>query len=441
MSTGHTLRLRGFTLSLLACVGLACAPTLDEALAEALDDNNVEPLDFDRGPDDDLVELGRMLFFDKELSGNRDISCSTCHHPTMRTADDRSLSIGTGGTGLGRGRQRGTGSYTVRHAPELFSRGADGWESVYWDGRIEQGQPWPIPETVEMPDAIGIDLLAGQVMVQIAHRDSMRGHSGDTDVNGDVNEMATFPDSALTAVWGTAINRLLAIDGYVALFAEAYPDISRSDLGFEHAALAISAYERDTFTMPNSPWDRYLEGEEGAIVDAAKRGALLFYGDAGCSDCHSGSLLTDQKFHNMCTPQVGVGIDWGRGGYTGLVSERFAFRTPPLRQVSFTAPYFHAGTHASLQSAIRYHLDPCAELRLYEGDGLSDDVESLLIQNEALYTEIESTAEDVAKQRTALSDDEISDLVQFLEAMSDPDVVHNIASWVPDSVPSGLPVD
>lgn len=430
-------------LAALALAGLAaaCAPTLDEELRQALSDNDVEPMDFPRRIDSDLVELGRVLFFDKELSGNRDIACSTCHHPGSRTGDDLSLSIGTGGIGLGRDRQLGSGRYSVRNAPELFSRGADGWQSLFWDGRITDGAAWPVPEGVELPEAIGDDILAAQVMVQIGHRDSMRGQNGDVDVNGNSNELAPIPDSALPAVWDGVMARLLAFEGYRSLFAAAFPDVPTSELGFEHAALAISAYERDTFSLPNSPWDRYLDGEDGAIVDPAKRGALLFYGDAGCGDCHEGTLLTDQDVHNLCAPQIGVGLDWGRGGYSGLSSERYAFRTPPLRQVSFTAPYFHSGSHTSLEGAVRYHVDACAQMRLYEGEPLDDRFAALLIQNDALYDEVEATADDYALEGADLSDGEISDIVQFLEALSDPDVVYNIATWAPDSVPSGLPVD
>lgn len=422
-------------------LALGCTPTLDEQLRDALSEQGVGPLDFGPRQDSDLVDLGRSLFFDKELSGNRDISCGTCHRPASRTSDGRSLSIGTGGTGVGVGRRLGSGVLTVRHSPALFDRGAEGWESMFWDGRLQQGEPWPLPGGVELPEAVHDDLLAAQVLLQVGQRDTMRGQTGDVDVDGQPNTLAELSDAELPAVWSGVMDRLLAIDEYVALFADAFPEVPRAELGLEHAALAIAAYERDAFTLDSSPFDLYLEGEDGALVEPAKRGAVLFYGEARCSECHAGPLLTDQGFHNVCAPQVGLGLDWGRGGYTGVATERYQFRTPPLRNIGFTGPYFHAGTHASLEDAIRYHLDPCTELRLYEGDDLDAVAAPRLWQDESLFDEIEQTADDIALRRIELSDDEISDLVQFLEALSDPDVVYDITGLAPSSVPSGRPVD
>lgn len=440
--TSTTTNLVGRALApWLAVLALGCTGTLDEQLRDALAEQGVGPLDRGDRQDEDLVALGEALFYDKELSGNRDISCGTCHRPANRTTDGRSLSIGTGGTGIGQARQLGTGLLTLRHAPELFDRGADDWDSLFWDGRLQQGEPWPVPDGVELPEGIEDDLLAVQVLLQVGQRDTMRGQQGDTDVDGEANALAALPDDQLAAVWDGLMDRLMAIDGYVALFADAYPDVPRAEWGLQHAAMAIASYERDAFSLDQSPWDLYLEGDDGALVEPAKRGALLFYGEARCSECHAGPLLTDQEFHNVCTPQIGLGLDWGRGGYTGEASERYQFRTPPLRNIGFTGPYFHAGTHASLEDAIRYHLDPCTELRLYEGEDLDPITRDRLWTEESLYDEIEQTADEHALRRTELSDEEIADIVQFLEALSDPDVVYDITGLAPSSVPSGRPVD
>jgi len=292
-----------------------------------------------------------------------------------------------------------------------------------------------------MPEAIDDQMLAAQVMVQIGHRASMRGDAGDLDVDGGFNELAGFDDDQLPEVWSAVMTRLLAFDEYVAMFRSAYPDVAREDLGFEHAALAIAAYESEAFALLDSPWDRYIEGEQGAIADTAKRGALLFFGEARCGECHGGTLLTDLEFHNVCTPQVGSGLDWGRGGYTGVESERYAFRTPPLRNIGFTGPYFHAGTHATLEAVVDYHLDPCDELRDYEGDDLDPRVRPLLLRDETLYQEIERSADAIALERIKLDSTQLSELVQFLEALSDPDVAYNFGTTTPSSVPSGRPVD
>lgn len=427
-------------LAVLAAGG--CGPdSLDEQLREAIAAASVEPLDYGTSPDARRVMLGRALFYDKVLSGNRDVACGTCHHPATRTGDGLSLSVGTKGTGVGSERTPGEGrGYVSRHAPELFSRGVEDWQALGWDGAIEQSKPWPLPSGVLMPSAIGEDVLAAHAMLKVADRAAMRGIPGDFDVDGQENTLAYWPDDELPDMWSALIGRLVAIPAYVDLFAAAFPDVPVGDLGFEHAALALSAYMVDTFALSESPWDLYVAGDDDAIVEPAKRGALLFYGKAGCSECHGGSLLTDQQFHNICAPQLGVSEDRGRGARTGEAADAYAFRTPPLRNVSFTGPYMHAGSHATLEEALRHHLDACAELRTYAGEGLPSRFQALVLDDAALLGEIELAAAPMAKERMDLGSEEISDLMQFLEALSDPEVV-SMGDLTPETVPSGLPVD
>ena len=97
------------------------------------------------------------------------------------------------------------------------------------------------------------------------------------------------------------------MNSYATLFTAAFPDIRATELGFQHAATAIAAYEADAFAFAATPWDAYLAGDDGALTTAAKRGAISFFGDAGCSLCHSGTLFTDQSFHNVGVPQLGPG--------------------------------------------------------------------------------------------------------------------------------------
>ncbi|MEX1369361.1 MAG: cytochrome c peroxidase [Nannocystaceae bacterium] len=414
---------------------------MDDRLREALSAARIGPLDFGDRPKRELRRLGEALFYDKVLSGNRDIACGTCHRPASRTSDDRSLSIGTGGSGSGPGRVLGTGVLTLRHAPELFNRGADGWRSLMWDGRLEDGERWPAPAGVRIPEAAEDELLAVQAMLQVGDRASMRGWPDDVGVDGEPNELSEFSDGQLAEVWDALMDRLLAYGEYRALFDAAFPLVPPEQLGFEHAALALAAYQVDAFTLDDSPWDDYLGGDDAALVEPAKRGALLFYGEARCSECHSGPLLTDQQFHNVCTPQVGTGLDWGRGGYTGVPEQRYQFRTPPLRNIGFTGPYFHAGTHDSIEDALEYHLDPCDEMRDYNGRGLDDQARELLLVEDSLFDEIEQSAAPIARTRIDLDSDQLADLVQFLEALSDPGVVYDIIDEAPDRVPSGLPVD
>ncbi|HIP71387.1 MAG TPA: cytochrome-c peroxidase, partial [Anaerolineae bacterium] len=97
----------------------------------------IRPYEPPPSPEPTLVTLGEALYFDKILSGNRDISCATCHHPTLASGDELALSIGTGGMGLGPQRQMGVGRERIpRNAPEVFNRGAVEWRTMFWDSRV-----------------------------------------------------------------------------------------------------------------------------------------------------------------------------------------------------------------------------------------------------------------------------------------------------------------
>src|SRR5262249_38762552 len=123
-----------------ACGGGGDGPTApdsaDPVLRALLSAGHVSPLDPPPARDPALVTLGQALMFDKILSGNRDISCATCHDPAAHTTDGLSLSIGTGGVGTGPARTLGTAhQFIPRNAPDLFNRGYPEFTSMFWDGR------------------------------------------------------------------------------------------------------------------------------------------------------------------------------------------------------------------------------------------------------------------------------------------------------------------
>lgn len=420
---------------------------LDRELRASIARAGITELDPGPRPDPAKVVLGQALMFDKELSGNRDISCATCHHPLFATGDGLSVSIGTGGQGLGAARELGAGrSLIPRNAPEVFNRGSSEWVTMFWDNRVsgtsETGFVTPAGEMI--PD--GFDgILAVQAMFPVTSRDEMRGVEGDRDVFGQPNALALIPDGDLPAVWSALMSRLLAFPEYVRLFAQAYPDVPAGELGFQHAANAIAAFEADAWTLLNSPWDRYVAGDDSALSEQAKRGALLFFGKAGCAECHSGNLLTDQQHHNVCTPQVGPGkgaeapLDFGRGRETALEADRFTFRTPPLRNVAITGPWMHDGAFTTLEGAVRHALDPVSSLRNYDVGQLDPrlrgtfqgDVESL----EAML----ETVDPLVSVPLSLADEEVNQLLAFLEALTDPAAL-DLSGDIPQSVPSGLPI-
>ena len=398
----------------------------------------------------EMVQLGEALFWDRELGGNRDMACVTCHHPLAATGDDLSVSIGTGGKGFAAKRLPGEERELIpRNAPEIFNRGAEGWETMFWDGRVTIG----IEADCETPcqfhspagEALpyGLDnVVAVQAMFPVTSPDEMRGQRGDVDVFGQPNEIARIPDSDPRAIWEALMDRLLAIPEYQELFAAAYPDIPPERLRFQQAANAIAAYEMNTFTFTGSPWDRYLAGEEEALTDQARHGAELFYGEAGCARCHNGPLLTDQQFHNIGVPQLGPGknddegYDYGRQLETGLDGDMYAFRTPPLHNVPLTGPWMHNGAYTSLEAAVRHHLDPVSALADY--DAL--ELHPLLWATYKVPSDLLDTLDPLLDEPLELSDEQVADLMAFLAALTAPGAAGG-CDLVPDSVPSGLPID
>ncbi|MEM7377387.1 MAG: cytochrome-c peroxidase, partial [Pseudomonadota bacterium] len=185
---------------------------------------------------------------------------------------------------------------------------------------------------------------------------------------------------------------------------------------------------------------------------AAQRGLSVFYGAGNCASCHSGWLHTDQAFHAIGVPQFGPGKaarfeshqrDEGRLRVTGDKADRYRFRTPSLRNVALTAPYGHTGAFATLEGMIAHHADVPQSIAHYDTAqavlprfaGASRDWEAW--SDGRQRADITAHAE---IQPVSLTADEVSDLVAFLHSLTD-------TSWqvrglgVPDTVPSGLPVD
>lgn len=421
---------------------------LDQELRGLLRDAAIVPLDPAPSPDPELVALGRALMFDRILSGNRDVSCATCHHPARNTGDALPFSIGTGGIGVGAARQLGPGrGFVARNSPALFNLGDARFATLFWDGRVEQddGGVLHTPAGSTLPS--GVDgPLAAQAMFPVQDRTEMRGNAGETDVLGTPNELAMIADDDAPAIWAALMARVLSIPEYVSLFQAAFPGVPPAALGFQHAANGIAAYEAATWRSNAAPFDRYLAGDDDAMPLAARRGGVVFYGKAGCVACHDGNLFTDQKFVNIGTPQVGPGRgaeaprDIGRAEVTGGLAGRNAFRTPSLRNTEITGPWMHDGAYTTLEGAVRHYLDVAAALQNYDASQLPIEVQGLVVNDAATITDILATLDPRVALPLDLSDAEVADLVAFLKALTDPSVRERLSD-VPATVPSGLPVD
>ena len=422
-------------------------PTLDVQLRQTLGGWGAVPILPVAQQNPALVELGRSLFFDKILSGNRDVACATCHTMANHATDALSLAVGTAGVGVGANRTPGPGrQFVPRNAPSLLNQGL-GLFYLFWDGRVnEEGGigRFKTPTNVALPAQLS-NLLAAQAMLPVLNRVEMRGLPGDRAESGEPNELAAFPDAAAAEIWAAAMKRVLAIQEYQAKFAAAYPGTPPSALGFEHAANAIAAFETQSFTRTNSPFDRFLAGDNRGMSTEEKRGALLFFGKARCSTCHSGPLLGGQSFANVAAPQIGPGVgnavplDIGRGEELNFQQYKFAFRVQPLRNVELTAPYFHSGAYQTLEAVVRHYNNADSAQKNFDPSNLTPAVRALYHGDGATKTAVLQTLDFRLREPLRLTPTEQSQLVAFLESLTDP-AAKDLSSIAPASVPSGLSV-
>ena len=405
----------------------------------------------------DLAEarLGRLLFYDAILSGNRNISCATCHNPRFATGDGVSLGLGEGGIGLGPDRRPDPADRPEqripRNAPALFNLGAHSFTRLFDDGRIEADPSRPSGLRTPLEDEMvtGFDnVLSAQTMFPVLAQDEMAGHYQESDVSKTVREgRMTGPGGA----WDLIARRVASIPDYRAMFDGVFPEIAAGrPIAFTDISNAIAAFVAFEWRSDDSPFDKALRGE-APLPPAARAGMQLFYGAAGCSRCHSGPFQTDNDFHAMGEPQLGPGKvarfetgqrDIGRMRVTGRAADAYAFRTPSLRNVTHTGPWGHAGAHTDLAEFLRYHADPVAGMAGYRHTA----VLPAFTPAKPDWTIMDDPAERqailaaVTVTPVTLSDDDVAKLLAFLDSLSDP-VALKGRLGVPESVPSGLPVD
>lgn len=271
------------------------------------------------------VELGRALFWDPILSGDRDVACATCHHPDFAYADGRALSVGVAGVGLGPGRLASAAS------PHVTGRNAMTVLDTAWNGLNVRGDGFD-PAAAPMFWDNRARALEGQASGPIRNLDEMRGtHLGEDEI---------FPE---------IVRRLSETPGYVSLFDAAFGPSSISEVSIVRA---IAAFER-TLVARGSSFDRYMAGDDGAMSFEQKRGLVEFV-NRGCSGCHSGPMFSDFRRHLL---RPGQGPHGGSGTAGGFL------RTASLRNVTRTAPYFEDGSLATLDDVFDFytHVDRGAD--------------------------------------------------------------------------------
>ncbi|MEZ4450937.1 MAG: cytochrome c peroxidase [Nannocystaceae bacterium] len=387
-----------------------------------------------------LADLGQALAFDKVLSGNKNISCLTCHHPALGTDDDRHLSVGDGAVGLGLDRVHPEDIFIPRNAPPLFNLHVV--DDMFWDGRVNvHNGVYDTPANAKLSaDMIavfeqGFGAAAAQAMFPVTSRREMRGKVG-------VNDLATIRDDLFRDQWSLLMQRLGEIPEYVKMFEKAYPGTKFKDMTFAHAANAIAAFEIDAYAATNTPWDRFLRGDDNAMTLKQLKGAKLFMGEGRCATCHNGAALSDFQFHNTALPQFGPGKgdgtfkddDVGRAGET-TSADNYRFRTPPLRNVELTGPYGHAGQFSEISDFVRHYMDPETSLLNYDISQIDVPLQPTVLNNSA---EVLANF-DAAEVTANISEADVPLIVEFLGALTDPDSL-DLTHTIPKKVPSGLPV-
>jgi cytochrome c peroxidase len=386
-----------------------------------------------------LVVLGQALAFDKILSGNRNISCMTCHIARFSTGDGKSLSVGEGGTDVGPGRSHPQGVFIPRNAPPLFNLSA--MDKLFWDGRVQidaDGKlhtPAGAQITNAMRRVFEFGAISALPMFPVTNREEMRGHRG--------NELAAIPDEDFTGIWRAVMERLGAIPQYRAMFEAAYPGTRFRDMTFAHASNAMAGFFVDRLSTANSPWDRFLAGNSGALNAEQLEGAKTFM-SIRCSLCHNGATFSDQQFHNVAVAQIGPGLgdgwngrdDFGRERVTGDPADRYRFRTTPLRNVELTGPYGHDGAILSLREFIEHYSESHIKLQQFDPGPLEPLLRNTVVPN----TDAILTTRDVILDGVVLPDEVVTQLMAYMRALTD-DAARNARHIAPARVPSGLPVD
>lgn len=327
------------------------------------------------------TNLGRLLFFDPILSGNKDVACATCHHPTNGYAEFRDISIGVNGKGFGSKRSFKTPNnipFVKRNAHTVLNTAFNGIDSLnsynpekspmFWDNRVTS--------------------LEAQAIEPIKAMEEMRGlNYSETEILDEV------------------VSRLKNIPEYQELFKTVFND----GITIETIGKAIAAYER-TLVANNARFDKYMRGDSTAISLSEKAGFNLFK-KVGCINCHNGPMFSDYKIHVLSVPENDklTKVDDG-------FEQQFGFRTVTLRNLRFTNPYMHNGTLPTLEKVVEFY----------------EDLKLKKTRNpEVAVNQIDTLARNLT---IAMKD--FGPIISFLNTLND----NSFDKTIPESVPSGLMV-
>ena len=440
------------SLLLLSMFAVSSA-TVDEQLTKVLArhgftgriESTLEPR-LGRKLDNQLVELGRLLFFDTVGGLNNDNNCSGCHSPTNGFGDSQSIAIGIDNNGIV-GPDR-AGPRNQRRTPMVINTAF--FPTLMWNSRFaalshdpfdnSAGFQFPLPEGLTL--SYQPHLLVAQAFIPPTERVEVAGFAFPGDNFDMRNEV---------------LKRINNVPEYRKRFGKIFPAVRDcGPITFDMFGLAIAEFEF-SLVFADAPIDQFARGQKNALTDEQKRGALLFFGKARCVECHkvsgsSNEMFSDFSQHVIGVPQIAPAVgnvpfdgpaqneDFGLEQVTGNSLDRYKFRTSPLRNVAVQPAFFHNGAFTRLEDAIRHHLDVFASARQYNPGAA--DVDPDLTAPMGPIEPVLMRVDPILTTPIQLRDDEFQQLVDFvrnglLDRRATPQVLQK---EIPKSVPSGFPV-
>jgi cytochrome c peroxidase len=396
--------------------------------------------------DNQLVDLGRLLFFDTVGGLNNDNNCSGCHSPANGFGDSQSIAIGIDNNGIV-GPDR-SGPRNQRRTPSVVNTAF--YPNLMWNSRFAAlshdpfdngaGFQFPLPEGLTL--SYQPHLLVAQAFIPPTERVEVAGFAFPGNNDDIRNEV---------------IRRINNVPEYRKRFAKIFPSVrDGGPITFDMFGLAIAEFEF-SLVFADAPIDQFARGQQHALTDDQKSGALLFFGKARCVECHkvsgsSNEMFSDFSQHAIGVPQVAPAVgnvpfdgpaqneDFGLEQITGSLLDRYKFRTSPLRNVALQPAFFHNGAFTRLEDAIRHHLDVFTSARNYNPGvaGVDADLMAPMGPIEPVLTRVDP----ILAAPIELTDDEFRQLVDFvrnglLDRRATPEV---LKKQIPKSVPSGFPV-
>lgn len=401
--------------------------------------------------DNRKIELGRLLWFDTIGGLNNDNTCGGCHSPTNAFGDTQSIAIGINNN-LIVGPHR-TGPRNQRRTPIIIN--AAFYPTLMWNSRFaslsgnpfdnSSGFSFPPPEQLTL--SYLPHLLDAQAFIPPTERVEVAGFD--------------FPGDNF-AIRAEVLNRLNAVPEYRKLFGKIFPAVkSGAPINFNMFGAVIAEFEF-SLVFANAPIDQFARGQKNAMTEGQKKGALLFFGRAGCVECHrvsgnSNEMFSDFSQHVVGVPQIapqagnpsagnvtfdgpGQNEDFGLEQITGNPNDRYMFRTSPLRNAAMQPAFFHNGAFTRIEDAIRHHLDVKSSVNSYNTSSafVAADLRGPLGPMAPVLARLDP----LLVNSVQLNADEFSDLVDFVKngLLDERAKAENLRKLVPRAVPSGRPV-